>query len=101
SLFFRNRLSAVDVFVLGLALSRVDFRQVFGGSGDVIPATILEIDQGLIAPVDGNDSADNPFKALQLWMLRIDPNVLVGPFPLDFFSTSGFSSVHGASRGEW
>src|SRR5262249_9804136 len=47
--------------------------------GDVVPAAVLEVDQGLVVPVDGDDAADDPGEPLQLRPVGVDLDVLVGP----------------------
>jgi hypothetical protein len=67
SLFIGNRLSAIDVLVLGLGGCRIEFAQIFLGSGNVVPAAVLEIDQRLVVVIDRDDTSneadDSRFRA--------------------------------------
>src|SRR5437016_717214 len=75
----RQRLGAVDVLVLFLPLGGVKLAQEIGRGGNVVPAAVLEIDQGLAVVVDRDDPADSVAKAFQLDPIGIDDHVLVDP----------------------
>src|SRR4026209_1232052 len=76
-----DRLSAVGLAVeLGTGRGLVGTaHQKLVGTGNVIPAAIGKVDDGLVVPVDGDDAADHAFEAFQLRAVRLDGHVLVGP----------------------
>src|SRR5690348_1575944 len=74
------RLGRVDGGVVrALDLGGVDDRQILLRGGDVVPAAVLKVDEGLLIAVDRDDTANDAGKAFQLGMLCIDAHELVGP----------------------
>src|SRR5207253_3160248 len=80
SLFVGHWLGAVDVFVLRFAFGGIDLLEDLGRGGDVVPAAVLKIDQGLAVVIDGDNAADDALEALQLGPVWPDHHVLINPF---------------------
>src|SRR5919201_4381876 len=93
ALLLRDRLGAVDVLVLGLRGLGVELAEVLRRGVDVVPAAVLEVDQGLVVAVDRDDAADDAGEALQLRALGVDLDVLVGPLLLQLL-VAQFKGVH-------
>ena len=63
SLLFRNRLRAIRLGVIfGLGFCGIELGQVVAGCSDIVPAAVLEIDQGFVVEIDSDDSADDSSK---------------------------------------
>src|SRR5262245_36143205 len=95
SLFFRHRLGAVHVLVFGFSLGGIEFLKTVGGGGDVVPAAVLKIDQGLAVVIDGDYTADNALKALQFGSLRPDRHILIDPLVAQLIHAG--KKIHGFS----
>src|SRR5262249_18804453 len=81
----RVRLGRVDRgVVLALCLGGVDERQKLLRGGDVVPAAVLEVDEGLLVAVDRDDAANDVGEPLQLGPLGIDAHELVSPPSFQF-----------------
>src|SRR5437588_2174326 len=82
-LLFRDRLRAVDVLVLDLAFFGVELGQKLLGGCYIVPAAVLEVDDGLAVEVDRDDAADHTVEAGQLLAICLDGDILIGPLTLE------------------
>ena len=95
SLAPRMRLGAVHCgIVFALGFFGAEFRQNFRRGGNVVPAAVGEVDEGLTAPVDRDDAADAAVEPFQLGANRVDLYELIGPFGLERFNLGSGRSDH-------
>src|SRR5207247_10669740 len=52
---------------------------------NIIPAALLEVEQRLFVPVDGDDPPDDALKPFQFGTVRPNQNELIGPLTLQLF----------------
>src|SRR5438132_3525597 len=80
ALLFRDWLSAVRlVIVLCFGFGGIELFQAIGRGVDVVPAAVLEIDDGLAVEIDRDHAADNAGEPFELRAFGINLDELIGP----------------------
>src|SRR5262249_44462945 len=95
----RNHLRTIGLEVeLRLGFRGIEFRQIISRSGNIVPASVLEIDHGSITVIDRDHPADDADKALQLGPIRLHGNKMIRPLALHFVVQSLLSCIHRLSN---